>query len=70
MGEFWFASVLSGTDPSRSHAIGSPFINGTVVMQLAGGFLDGVTYRVQATATTSANQVLRPWANIFCTGDN
>jgi hypothetical protein len=37
--------------------LGSPVINGQVVSQRISGGLDGVIYRIEVTATTSATNV-------------
>jgi hypothetical protein len=53
--------VLSGVDPTpASMVLGGASINGTQVMQLLGGGVAGVYYRILCTATTtgSQNQVL------------
>ena len=50
--------VISGTDASPTAIlVGSPSINGQVVSQRISGGLDGVIYRIQVTATTSATNV-------------
>ena len=50
--------VVSGTDASPTAIlVGSPSINGQVVSQRISGGLDGVIYRIQVTATTSATNV-------------
>lgn len=60
-------SVVTGVDAlPASHFIGSPIISGKIVMQLAGGFLRGVTYEIEAIVTTSGNQVLTPYTNLLC----
>ena len=50
--------VVSGTDASPTAIlVGSPSINGQVVSQRISGGLDGVIYRIEVTATTSATNV-------------
>jgi len=51
-------TVKEGTDPSPSTMlIGSPVISGFKVSQRISGGLDGVTYSVQMTATTSLTNI-------------
>ena len=50
--------VKEGTDPTPSAIlVGSPSISGSQVAQRISGGLDGVIYRLQMTATTSATNV-------------
>jgi hypothetical protein len=50
--------VKEGTDPNPSAIkVGSPSISGSQVAQRISGGLDGVIYRLQMTATTSATNV-------------
>ena len=50
--------VVSGTDANPTAIlVGSPVINGQVVSQRISGGLDGVIYRIEVTATTSATNV-------------
>ena len=50
--------VKEGTDPTPSAIlVGSPSISGSQVAQRVSGGLDGVIYRLQMTATTSATNV-------------
>ncbi len=50
--------VKDGTDPTPSAiVIGSPTISGSRVAQRIAGGLDGVTYRLEMTITTSLTNV-------------
>ena len=54
-------------DPeAATRLIDDPSINGTIVDQLAGGFVAGVTYRIKAVITTSQGQLIPGWANVIC----
>jgi hypothetical protein len=51
-------TVKEGTDPTPSAIkVGSPVISGSQVAQRISGGLDGVIYRLEMTATTSATNV-------------
>jgi len=54
------ATVYSGTDPNPSLILsGSPtLVNGTQVRQLTTGGVNGVTYELDCTVTTSLGQTL------------
>ncbi len=64
----WSAAVDSGSGDGAvaSRIDGAATIAGSVVSQLAGGFLPGVTYRLYATATTSRGQSLTLWSRVYC----
>lgn len=50
--------VKDGSDPSpNSIMVGSPAISGSVVVQRISGGLNGVTYRLEMTVTTSLTNV-------------
>lgn len=50
--------VKEGTDPTPSTVLlGTPVISGTKVAQRVTGGLDGVIYRLEMSATTSASNV-------------
>jgi hypothetical protein len=52
------AVVKEGTDVSPSSIlVGSPSINGFKVSQRISGGIDGVTYSIQMTATTSLSNI-------------
>ena len=54
-------------DPeAATRLIDDPSINGTIVDQLAGGFVAGVTYRIKAVITTNQGQLIPGWANVIC----
>ena len=66
---FWcnVAETSDGTDATPSaRLLGSPSIGGTVVSQMGGTFIEGVTYRIGATITTSQGQIISGWANTTC----
>jgi len=51
-------TVKEGTDPTpNAIKVGSPVISGSQVAQRISGGLDGVIYRLEMTATTSATNV-------------
>jgi hypothetical protein len=52
------AVVKEGTDPTPSSIlVGSPSISGFKVSQRISGGIDGVTYNIQMTATTSLSNI-------------
>ncbi len=62
-------TLISGIDPSpSSRLMGSPVIQpgGLIVTQKIGNCQPGAVYELLATATTSAAQVLTPYAHIAC----
>lgn len=59
------SSVGTDANPS-SRLLGSASISGTIVSQLGGTFVAGVTYRIIATITTSQGQTITGYANTIC----
>jgi hypothetical protein len=62
-------SVIRGVDPMpQSHVLSQVAIVGTAIGAFCGNFLPGVTYSLEATASTSAGNVLPNNARLYCQG--
>jgi len=59
------SSIAIDATPS-ARLLGSPSISGTIVSQLGGTFVAGVTYQIGATITTSQGQTITGYANTIC----
>lgn len=63
----WNITVVQGVDPSPgSRQLSQPAIVGTEIGAFCGNFLAGVTYSLEATATTSAGNILPNNARVRC----
>lgn len=63
----WACSVQSGTDPAPgSRLIGAAGVANPMSTQKIGNMLAGVTYLLQATATTDRGNTLILWSFVAC----
>lgn len=63
----WHITVVNGADAgSAGRLIGSPTLVGTVASHQAGTFVAGVTYALQAVATTTLDNEISLYANVTC----
>lgn len=61
------AAISSIVDPTPSaRIIGGHSISGAIVSQMFGTFVQGCTYQLVCTITTSASQTFTLWANVYC----
>jgi hypothetical protein len=64
-------SVVRGVDPApQSHVLSQVAIVGSAIGAFCGNFLPGVTYSLEATASTSAGNILPNNARLYCQGPN
>lgn len=60
-------SVIDGADDSpAAHFVGPAVIDGTRIAQRIAGLSPGVTYRLEARATTNKGNVKTLWGRVSC----
>ena len=63
----WTIKAVVGTDATPANRlIGTSSTTGSVVSQKIGTLIQNVLYEVLCTITTSQNQTLNLYANVFC----